>query len=379
MKLFHLSDLHLGKRVCEQSLKEDQEDILDQIVRLAESEKPDAVMIAGDIYDRSLPSEEAVSMFDDFLYRLSLLNIRILIIGGNHDSQERVAYGGRIMKRSGIFIAPEFNKNNYGRVTEPVVLNDEFGEVSFYLLPFVTPASVRAARENTTAVSFTDAVRAVISDMNIDVSKRNILIAHQFVTGASVCESETFSVGGTDNVDASVFDGFDYVALGHLHGAQSVGRETVRYCGTPLKYSFSEVDHKKSVTLVNVGEKGEIGVSFLPLDKPLHDWKEISGTFDEVIKRANANDYIKVTLTDNDDISDAVKKLREFFPNMLQLSFGNARINSEYDAARLENVQSLSPTELFAEFYKKQRGTDLSEQQMKTVTEIFEEIRACIQ
>lgn len=374
MKLFHLSDLHLGKRVCERSLTDDQRDILNQITAEIKARKPDAVMIAGDVYDRSVPPEEAVALFDDFLFALSELKTNVLMIGGNHDSAERLSFGGRIMNRSGIYISPEFNAANYGKIITPTVLCDEFGEVNFYLLPFITPAAVRAARKNTDIASWTDAVKTVISDMNPDTSKRNILIAHQFVTGASTCMSETFSAGGADNVDASVFEPFDYVALGHLHGKQFVGKETIRYCGTPLKYSFSEVRHHKSITVVDVSEKGQLSVSEIPLDKPLHDWRELRGTFDEVTSSGRSDDYIRVVLKDNDEVYDAITKLREYFPNIMQLAYDNDRTLAEYEFKTVDDLQRLSPTDMFAEFYRQQRNEDMNAEQMKIVREIFEEI-----
>lgn len=375
MKLFHLSDLHIGKRVCERSLIEDQKYIIDRIIGHIEAQKPDAVMIAGDVYDRSLPSEEAVALFDDFLYRLSETGTAALIVSGNHDSQERVAYGGRIMNKNGIYIAPEFNRYNYEKIIEPVVLEDGSGKINFYLLPFVTPAAVRAAKENSQAGSYTEAVKTVIDDMDVNRSQRNILIAHQFVTGAETCESETFSVGGSDNIDAAVFEDFDYVALGHLHGPQSVGRDTIRYSGTPLKYSFSEANHKKSITVIDIESKGQLSISEIPLDAPLHDWKIYKGDFDEVILNEKTNDYVKVILTDDENISDAVNKLREYFPNMLQLSFDNRRFESQYDAARLENVTSLSLPELFAEFYLRKNSAELDERRKKAVEDVFKEVR----
>lgn len=374
MKLFHLSDLHIGKRVCERSLIEDQKDIINRILNHIETQNPDAVLIAGDVYDRSLPSEEAVALFDDFLFKLSESGTSVLIVSGNHDSQERVAYGGRIMNKNGIYIAPEFNKFNYEKIMKPVVLNDEFGKINFYLLPFVTPASVRAAKENTQVSSYTEAVKNVIDDMNINRSERNILIAHQFVTGAETCESETFSVGGSDNIDASVFDDFDYVALGHLHGPQSVGRDTVRYSGTPLKYSFSEVKHNKSISVIDIENKGQVGISEIPLDKPLHDWKVYKGTFDEIISNNKNDDYVKVILTDENEIFDAVNKLREYFPNIMQLNFDNKRVKNEYDTAMLKNVTSMTVPELFEEFYIKQQGMELNERQKKIVEDVFKEV-----
>lgn len=377
MKLFHLSDLHLGKRLCGVSLIMDQRDMLEKIIGHIKREKPGAVMIAGDVYDRSVPSEEAVALFDDFLYELSVLKVPVLIISGNHDSAERLAYGGRILNRSGIYISAEFNKYNYDSILKPVTLNDEHGGVNFYLLPFVTPHAVRLARDGrpeSEIQSYTEALRAVIGEMNVDTSKRNILIAHQFVTGASTCDSETFSVGGTDNVDASVFKPFDYVALGHIHGPQRIGRDTVRYCGTPLKYSFSEANHRKSITVVDIGEKGNINVSAIALDDPKHDLREIRGTFDEVISSGKSNDYIKVILTDKDVIADAVNKLREYFPNIMQLSFENLQDADEYKPEDLEKVSMLSPLELFADFYKAQTYSELNERQTAIVRNIFEEL-----
>ncbi len=376
MKLFHLSDLHLGKRLCGVSLLEDQRDMLEKIIGHIKQEKPDAVMIAGDVYDRSVPPEEAVALFDDFLFELSELNVSVLIISGNHDSAERLAYGGRILNRSGIYISPELNKINYDTILKPIALKDNYGEINFYLLPFVTPPAVRAARDGRPAAeisSYTDAVRAVISEMNIDTSKRNVLIAHQFVTGGQTCDSETFSVGGLDNVDGSVFELFDYAALGHLHGPQNLVGGKIRYCGTPLKYSFSEANHHKSITVTEIGQKGSVNISEIPLDNPLHELREIKGHFDEVIAGGKSDDYIKVILTDDEGF-DMMNKLREYFPNIMQLSFENARTAAEYDFSAIENVNRLSPLELFSDFYKLQTGSELNERQTDIVKTIFVEI-----
>ena len=374
MKLFHLSDLHLGKRMHERSLIEDQRDILNRIVGLVSAEKPDAVMIAGDVYDRSVPSEEAVTLFDDFLFRLSGLGVSILVISGNHDSAERLGFGGRIMERSGIYISPEFNPTNYERILRPVVLNDEHGEVNFYMLPYITPAAVRAARGESGISGWNEMAESVFSDMDIDASKRNILIAHQFVTGAFTCDSERVFVGGTDNIDAYVFEPFVYVALGHLHGKQSVGRETVRYCGTPLKYSFSEVYHRKSVTVVNAGEKGDIRISEIPLDTPLHDWREIRGSFADIAAGQGSEDFIRVILTDEDEIYNAISKLREYFPNIMSLEYDNSHTRAAKEFVPTAHLDKLSPVDMFAEFYKQQRGSELSGEQLKIVNDIFTEI-----
>lgn len=374
MKLFHLSDLHLGKRIHERSLIEDQRYILDRILELADAEKPDAVMIAGDIYDRSVPPEEAVSLLDDFLFRLSGIVNYILIISGNHDSAERLGFGGRILNRSGIFISLEFNAENYERVLKPVVIDDDFGSVNFYLLPYITPAAVRAAKPDCDISGWNEMAEQVIADMNIDVSKRNILIAHQFVTGSETCESERVSIGGADNIDSYVFEPFDYTALGHLHGRQSAGKKNIRYCGTPLKYSFSEEKHHKSVTVVNIAEKGNIDISEIALDKPLRDWRTIKGQFADIISEEPSDDFIAAVLTDETEIYNAIGKMREYFPNILSLEYDNTRTRGVREFVGTKHFDKLSPTDIFAEFYKRQCSGELNEEQLKTVTDIFTEI-----
>ncbi len=378
MKIFHLSDLHLGKRLHGVSLLEDQRDMLEKIVGHIRREKPDAVMIAGDVYDRSVPPEEAVALFDDFLYELSELKLSVMIVSGNHDSAERLAYGGRILNRSRIYISPELNKDNYDTILKPITLKDDHGEINFYLMPFVTPPAVRAAREGrpeAEIAGYTDAVRTVIGEMGVDTAKRNVLIAHQFVTGAQTCDSETTSVGGLDNVDGSVFEPFDYTALGHLHGPQDLSGGRVRYCGTPLKYSFSEANHHKSVTVVEIGQKGTVGISTIPLDDPLHELREIKGEFDEVIKDGKSDDYIRVILTDEDEGVDTMNKLREYFPNIMQLSFENSRTAVVNDVPEIENISKLSALELFSDFYKLRTGNELNERQTEIVRSVFEEIK----
>lgn len=369
MKIFHLSDLHLGKRVCSQSLIDDQKHILDQIIEQVKAERPDAVMIAGDVYDRSVPSEDAVELFDNFLYELSRLDTTVLIISGNHDSAERLAFGGRIFNKNGIHISPEFK----GEVN-CVTLSDEHGEVNFYLLPFVTPSVVRKKYEDDSIENCTDALRAVIDKMGIDTSKRNVLIAHQFVTGAERTEdSETYIVGTAENVDAAVFEPFDYVALGHLHRPQSVGKSTIRYCGTPMKYSFAEVNHKKSITVPELGAKGDVNISEIPLI-PKREWVEKKGKFDDLI-RESSDDYVKVLLTDADDVYNAMTRLRESYPHILFMDYERAQTVSSYDFAEIETVKNSSPIELFGEFYKLQNGgREMNDRQIEIVKELFEEI-----
>ena len=374
MKLIHLSDLHLGKRVNDFSMLEDQQYILAEILQIIDREEPDGVLIAGDVYDKSVPSAEAVALLDDFLVRLSKRELRIFVISGNHDSPERMAFGGRLMERSGVHLAPVYD----GRV-EPVVLTDQYGPVKLYLLPFVKPSHVRRCFPEREIATYTDAVAAAIEAMGVDTTVRNVLVTHQFVTGAARCDSEELSVGGTDNVDAAVFDPFDYVALGHIHGPQQVGRETVRYCGTPLKYSFSEAGHKKSVTVVELGEKGAVTIRTIPL-KPLRDMVELRGTYEELTLRAfyegtsYPRDYIHITLTDEEDIPDAVGKLRIIYPNLMKLDYDNQRTRAGIHLEGAEDVQQKSPLELLEEFYSSQNGQPMSEEQRAFARDMMERI-----
>lgn len=374
MKLIHLSDLHLGKRVNDFSMLEDQQYILAEILQIIDREKPDGVLIAGDVYDKSVPSAEAVALLDDFLVRLSKRELQIFVISGNHDSPERMAFGGRLMERSGVHLAPVYD----GKV-EPVVLTDQYGPVKLYLLPFVKPAHVRRCFPEREIASYTDAVSAAIEAMGVDTTVRNVLVTHQFVTGAARCDSEELSVGGTDNVDAAVFDPFDYVALGHIHGPQQVGRETVRYCGTPLKYSFSEAGHKKSVTVVELGEKGAVDIRTIPL-KPLRDLVELRGTYEELTLRtfyegtSYPRDYIHITLTDEEDIPDAVGKLRIIYPNLMKLDYDNKRTRAGIHLEGAEDVQQKSPLELLEEFYSSQNGQPMSEEQRAFARDMMERI-----
>ena len=380
MKLLHLSDLHLGKRVNEFSMLEDQAYILQQILKITEEERPDAVLIAGDIYDKSVPPAEAVQLFDDFLYRLSKGGWQVFLISGNHDSPERLSFGGRLMDRSGIHIAPVY----HGHV-EPVTLTDGYGELDLYLLPFLKPAHVRRFFPDREIASYTDAVRTAIEEMKPDTSRRNVLVTHQFVTGASRCDSEELSVGGTDNVDASVFDGFDYVALGHIHGPQNVGNGRLRYCGTPLKYSFSEASHKKSVTVAEIGEKAEgeraqLSVRTVPLE-PLRDLREIRGTYMELTDRnfyqnggGSREDYLHVTLTDEEDVPDAAARLRIIYPNLMRLDYDNRRTRAGAAPVEETDAGKKSPLELFSEFYERQNNGPMSEEQLAFAEGLIEKI-----
>ena len=373
MKFIHLSDLHLGKRVYDFNLTEDQKYILKEILKVIDTENPDAVLIAGDIYDKSIPSTEAVELLDEFLYQLSGRDLQVFLISGNHDSPERLAFASRLISRTGIHLSPVYN----GAV-EPIVLTDEFGPVNVYLLPFVKPVHVRRFFPDENIESYNDALRTAVEALDIDRSERNILVTHQFVTGAIRSDSEEISVGGTDNVDAAVFDGFDYVALGHIHGPQNIGSERIRYCGTPLKYSFSEAKHQKSVTVIDIADKESISVRTVPLH-PLRDMREIEGTYEELTYRPNyegtdTDDYIHITLTDEEDIPDAIGKLRLIYPNLMSLDYNNSRTRSAGMLSDLEKLQNKSPLVLFEEFYEQQNGRPMSEQQESFVRKIMENI-----
>lgn len=370
MKIIHLSDLHLGKRVNEFSMLEEQEYILKEIIGVIRSEAPDCVVIAGDVYDKSVPPAEAVTLFDDFLCSLSELDIHVFIISGNHDSPERIAFGSRLMDGSGIHFSPV-----YSGETEPFILSDGCGEVEIYMLPFIRPISVRRFFESAEISSYTDAVNAAIDAMNIDFDSpsRKILITHQFVTGASCCDSEDISVGGSDNVDSSAFDGFDYVALGHLHGPQNIGDERLRYCGTPLKYSFSEVNHVKSVTVVEMAEKGSISVRTVPL-VPLHDMRELKGEFDEITGLGRSDDYLHITLTDENEIPEAMGRLRLLYPNIMKLDYDNSRTRCISEAELIADTRKKTPLEQFTDFYRQRNGSPMSEEQLEFTKELIGEI-----
>lgn len=374
MKLLQLADLHIGKRVNEFSMLEDQSCILAEILRIIDEERPDGLLIAGDVYDKSVPSAEAVALLDDFLVRLAKRDLQIFLISGNHDSAERMAFGGRLMEGSGVHLAPVYD----GRV-EPIVLTDAHGPVKVYLLPFIKPAHVRRCFPEREISTYTEALSAAIEAMGVDQAERNVLVTHQFVTGAARCDSEEVTVGGTDNVDVSVFAPFDYVALGHLHGPQTVGRETVRYCGTPLKYSFSEAGQQKSVTVVELGPKGTVTVGTVPLT-PLRDLAELRGTYEELTFRgfyegtSYQKDYVHITLTDEEDIPDAARKLQIIYPNLMKLDYDNKRTRAGLRLDGAEDAEHKSPLELLEEFYEAQNGQPMGGEQRDFAREWMERI-----
>ena len=374
MKLIHLSDLHIGKRVNEVSMLEDQAYILEQILAIIDGETPDAVLIAGDVYDKTVPPTEAVTLFDDFLCRLSRREIPVLLISGNHDSPERLAFGRRLMAAGGIHISPVYS----GDIT-PVTLHDEYGPVHFWLLPFLKPTHVRRFFPEETIESYTDAVRVAVEHMAVDTTQRNVLLTHQFVTGAATCESEELSVGGSDNVDAAVFEGFDYVALGHLHGPQNMGSPRIRYCGTPLKYSFSEADHCKSVTEAELDGEGNLQLQLLPLT-PKRDLRILKGSFSQLTdqdfwKNTATDDYLHIILTDEEDIPEAVNRLDAIYPNILHLSYDNTRTRAEADPEDTADGAELPPLELFEKLYERFNGQAMSDVQRQFVSELIEHIQ----
>ena len=369
----HLSDLHLGKRVYEFSMYEDQKYILKQILEIAGEQKANAVLISGDVYDKPIPPAEAVQLFDDFLTALSDRKVPVYVISGNHDSAERLSFGARLMTQSSVFMSAAF----HGTV-QKYSLQDEYGTVNFYLLPFLKPTIVRQAYPEAEIGSYQEAVQYVLAQTPVEKSQRNVLLAHQFVTGAKTSESEEILVGGLDNMDASLFDDFDYVALGHIHTPQKIGRETVRYCGTPLKYSFSEAKRDKSVTMVELQEKGSVQLQEIPLH-PLHDLREIKGSYEELTARkkyagTKTDDYLHITLTDEEDIPDVMDRLHTIYPGIMKLDYDNLRTRTMNQIDAVQQVQDKTPVQLFAEFYELQNNQPMSAQQQEHVQKLIDQI-----
>ncbi len=381
MKLIHLSDLHLGMRVSEVPLIDDQRYILEEIIKIIDNEQPDGVIIAGDVYDKSVPSTDAVELFDEFLVKLAAKKLQVYIISGNHDSPERLAFAGSLIDMSGVHLSPVYK----GNIT-PLSFNDEFGRVNIYMLPFVKPVHVKQyldVEEREKISDYTKAVERVISDMNVNTDERNVLIAHQFVTGAALAESEDITVGGLDNVDAKVFSPFDYTALGHIHKPQDISSGTggkIRYCGTPLKYSFSNAEQDKSVTVAELYEKGNVSVRTVPL-KPMHDMVNLKRTFKELTSESfyegynYENDFFHITLTDENDILDAFSRLHDIYKNILKMDYDNTRTrNEERHTNNGNTTEHKTPLELFSEFYRQQNGSDMSEEQTALIVQLLEEI-----
>ena len=381
MKLLHLADLHIGKRVYEYSMLEEQRNVLLQAFQMAKEHAVDAVLIAGDVYDKNIPTIEGVKLFDTFLTALKTKKIPTFIISGNHDSAERLSFGRRLFENAEIYLSGTYEEEILKKA-----LADEFGEVDIYLLPFLKPQQIEVAEGEEKPQNYTEAIRRVLSRLKINKNNRNVLLAHQFVGGGSAeperTDSETKSVGGVDMVDYRVFDEFDYVALGHLHGAQHVGRDTVRYAGSPVKYSFSEARQEKSATLITLGTK-EAGSTDISIEKlpfiPVHDMREIKGTLkqltsQDVLNDSNPDDYMHITLTDEEEIYDVFGRLRAVYPNLMHLDFDNSRTRAEGAVAVAgEAVKEKTTMELFREFFEKQTGGQLSPMQEQIMTDIIEE------
>lgn len=373
----HLADLHLGKRVNGFSMMEDQEYILNRILEIMEEEQPDGLLIAGDVYDKTIPPAEAVRLMDDFLTAVAAKHIPVFLISGNHDSAERVAFGHQLMQGSGIWISPVYD----GTIRHHT-LEDRWGEVNIYLIPFLRPSVVRSFFPDVEIEDYTDALRTIIEDLQVDTSRRNVVLAHQFVTAAGAlpetCDSEQLSVGGLDRVDGSVFSPFDYTALGHLHGPQRVGSETIRYAGSPLKYSFSELHQKKSVTVVELRAKGETEIRQIPL-QPRREMIELRGTFEEILAEARKKgepqtDYYHMILTDETDVVDALSRLREYYPNIMLLDYDNRRTRSQKEVEQLDRVEERTPGELFAALYEQQNGQEMDSDRKEYLDGLIREI-----
>lgn len=373
----HLADLHLGKRVNGFSMMEDQEYILNRILEIMEEEHPDGLLIAGDVYDKTIPPAEAVRRMDDFLTAVAEKHVPVFLISGNHDSAERVAFGHQLMQGSGIWISPVYD----GTIRHHT-LEDRWGEVNIYFVPFLRPSVVRSFFPDVEIEDYTDALRTIIEDLQVDTSRRNVVLAHQFVTAAGAlpetCDSEQLSVGGLDRVDGSVFSPFDYTALGHLHGPQRVGSETIRYAGSPLKYSFSELHQKKSVTVAELRAKGETEIRQIPL-QPRREMIELRGTFEEILAEARKKgepqtDYYHMILTDETDVVDALSRLREYYPNIMLLDYDNRRTRSQKEVEQLDRVEERTPGELFAALYEQQNGQEMDSDRKEYLDGLIREI-----
>lgn len=377
MKLMHLSDLHLGKLVLEQSMIDDQKYILNQIIDIVKKEQVDIVLIAGDVYDKSIPTIEAVNLFSDFLTRLYKLKVLVFVISGNHDSKDRLSFGNEMFVDNGIYIEGIFNGN-----LRCETINDKDGKLNIYMLPFIKPVEVKRFYPDEIIDTYEDAIKCILKHSSINKFERNIIMVHQFVTslGEDVIrsDSESISLGGIDNIDVTLFKDFDYVAMGHIHGPQKVGRETARYSGSPLKYSFREVNQKKSVCIIEFNSKEDINISKIPLI-PIRDMRVIKGPFDkliskEIVNLENKNDYLDVVLTDDDYIINAIGKLRKFYPNILKLEYENKISSNEVSDNIDIDKSNMSPIDLFSEFYKMQNGIELPEKKRKIIEEVIKEV-----
>ncbi len=376
MKIMHLGDLHLGRSLGEYDLLEDQKYILDEILKMIDEEAVDAVLIAGDVYDKSVPAEAATALLDDFLFKLSARKVKTFVISGNHDSDERLNYGSKLFTSNEIFISAKFN----GKLEKHMLSSGGSDEVCIWLLPFVKASQVRHFYPDSRIENYEDAVKIIIENTAIDESKCNILVAHQFVAGSespALGGSEgagTQSVGLVEMIGYHVFDRFDYVALGHIHSPQRVGRDTVRYSGSPLKYSLSEANNDKSVPLLTI-ENGHLEFELRPL-KPLRDVRHIRGRLNDLLKAADVRDpedYIYATLTDEDYINDVIGIFRQTYPNTVKIDYDNSRTRSVEQADISCIAENKSFSELVGDFYKMIYGTEISEEEAAVMREAARE------
>lgn len=350
MKFLHLADLHLGKRLNDFSFLEDQVRLLCQVEEIARSERADAVLIAGDVYQKASPQSEAMAAFDQFITRLKEMGLAVFVISGNHDSAQRISYFSSLLKNSGVYVSEAFDGH-----LQQVTLQDEHGKLVVSLLPFLKPIQLRRFYPDEKIETYQDAVQAVLRHSPVDTAKRNVLVCHQFITGAEISDSEEKTVGGLDNIDAAVFADFDYVALGHIHKPQQCARETLRYAGSLMKYSFSEVNQKKTVAVVEMGEKGETQVHTVPLNAP-HDMRLVEGLMDDVLAMPYSEDYVWVTLRDELPPPDARVTVSTVFPNMMKFSVVNSKTKTDIDVLAREAMENKSLEELFSDFYRLQNN-----------------------
>lgn len=380
MKILHLADLHIGKSILEQSLLKDQEYILEQIIKIIKEKDINTVLIAGDIYDRSIPSTEAINLLDNFLVTLTKeLKIKVLIISGNHDSKERLNFGSKLFEKEGLYIQTSYDGN-----LRKIEIPDEYGFINFYLLPYLKPADVKSFFDDDIE-NYNDAIKKIIEKETINEKERNIIVSHQFVTSGTFSpersDSETLTLGETENVDISNYDKFDYVALGHIHRPQKLIKDNIRYSGTILKYSFSEVNHNKTVPIIEYKEKGNLTIELIPL-VPARDMRIIKGPIDELLKKenylnTNLDDYIEAIITDEEPVYDAINRIRRVYPNTLKLDILNNRTreNEETHLESIEKIKEKTELELFNEFFKFQNSEEMNEKEEKIIKEIINELR----